>query len=226
MILGDICTRSCKFCNVKTGKPLPPDKNEPYHIAETVKLLSIKHLVLTSVDRDDLPDLGSEHWAQTILEVKKLNPGTTIEALIPDFQGNKKFINKIINASPEVISHNLETVKRLTPLVRTKAKYATSLDVLGYIAQSGITAKTGIMAGLGETQQEVLDTMQDAYKAGCSVFTVGQYLQPAKSHFPVKEYVPPEIFDFYKTKGIETGFKHVESHPLVRSSYHAEKHII
>ena len=225
MILGDICTRACKFCNVKTGKPLPADWTEPRSIAETIKEMNIKHCVLTSVDRDDLPDGGAELWAETIRQVKKLSPGITIETLIPDFDGKIEHIHKVIDARPDVISHNLETVERLTPQIRSKAKYATSLKVLQYIAQSGLTAKSGIMLGLGETESEILQTMDDLLKVGCKVFTIGQYLQPTRNHYPVKEYITPEKFEEYKKVGLEKGFMFVESGPLVRSSYHAERHV-
>ncbi len=225
MILGDICTRACKFCNVKTGKPLAVDVKEPFRIARSIQIMKLKHAVITSVDRDDLEDGGSEIWRQTILKVKEMNPGITQEVLIPDFNGLKPLINKIIEASPEVISHNLETVRRITPIIRTRAKYDLSLDVLKYIAENGVVAKTGIMLGLGETEDEVVQTMKDAYSVGVKVFTIGQYLQPSKEHMAVSEYVTPEQFAKYKEIGLEMGFKYVESGPMVRSSYHAEKHI-
>jgi len=225
MILGDICTRSCKFCNVKTGKPMPPDWSEPRCIAETIREMNLKHCVLTSVDRDDLPDGGSELWAEVIRHVKKLNPGITIETLIPDFDGKIEHIHKIFDAHPEVISHNLETVERLTPTIRSRAKYATSLRVIQLISQAGISAKSGIMLGLGETEAEILQTMDDLLKAGCKVLTLGQYLQPTRNHFPVKEYITPEKFEEYKKIGLDKGFIFVESGPLVRSSYHAERHV-
>jgi lipoic acid synthetase len=225
MILGDTCTRSCKFCNVTTGKPLAPDWTEPLKVAKTVQELKLNHCVLTSVDRDDLPDGGAEFWAETIRQVKKINPATTLETLIPDFDGKTDCIHKIIDAAPEVISHNLETVKRLTPIIRTKAKYETSLKVLKQIADSGLTAKSGIMLGLGETELEILETMDDLLAIGCKVFTIGQYLQPTRNNFPVQAYITPEKFEAYGQIAKEKGFKHVESAPLVRSSYHAEKHI-
>jgi len=226
MILGEICTRACKFCAVKTGKPLPPDPNEPQKVAQSVKILNLKHCVLTSVDRDDLIDGGSSHWAETILRIKEVNPTVTIEALIPDFDGNIEFIQKIIDAKPDVISHNLETVRRLTSEIRTKAKYDTSLKVLKLIADSGITAKSGIMLGLGETHQEIIQTMDDLLNIGCKVFTLGQYLQPTLQNVEVKEYIKPAIFEEYHRIGLEKGFKFVESSPLVRSSYRAEKHVL
>ncbi|MBN2891037.1 MAG: lipoyl synthase [Bacteroidales bacterium] len=225
MILGDICTRSCKFCNVITGKPNPVDWNEPMNVAKAVKALNLKHCVLTSVDRDDLQDKGSKIWAATVKAVKQLNPNTTIETLIPDFDGYPELIHEVINARPEVISHNLETVKRLTPEIRSRAKYERSLMVLKIIADAEIIAKSGIMLGLGETQEEVLQTMDDLRVVGCSVLTIGQYLQPSKENIAVVDYVTPEIFKFYEEEGLKKGFRYVESSPLVRSSYHAEKHV-
>lgn len=225
MILGDICTRSCKFCGVKTGKPLPPDWEEPARVAESVRLMNIKHCVITSVDRDDLEDGGSAFWAETIKTIKKVNPGTTIEGLIPDFDGVKELIEKVIDAKPEVISHNLETVERLTSQIRTRAKYHRSLDVIKIIAESGLIAKSGIMLGLGETEEEILQTMDDLLEAGCKVLTLGQYLAPTLDHIRVKEYVTPEKFEEYRQTGLKKGFLFVESSPLVRSSYHAEYHV-
>lgn len=225
MILGDICTRSCKFCNVKTGKPLPADLSEPGRVAESVKLMRVKHVVITSVDRDDLDDGGAAIWAETIRKVKEINPGTTIETLIPDFDAREELIRKIIDAKPEVISHNLETVRRITPILRSKARYETSLKVLGMIVKSGIRSKTGIMLGLGETESEILETMDDARAVGTEVFTIGQYLQPTPRHLAVKEFITPEQFEKYRLAGLEKGFRYVESSPLVRSSYHAEKHV-
>lgn len=226
MILGDICTRACKFCAVTTGKPLNVDKNEPIKLARSIKALKLKHCVITSVDRDDLPDGGASIWAETITEIKKLNPETTIEVLIPDFQGNTELVDIVIGAKPNVISHNMETVRRLTPKIRTKAKYNTSLKVLEHIAKSGIRAKSGIMLGIGETFDEVLQTMDDLRAVNCEVLTIGQYLQPTKQNMEVEEYVKPEIFSEYKKLGLEKGFRFVESSPLVRSSYHAEKHVL
>jgi lipoic acid synthetase len=224
MILGNICTRNCKFCGVKSGKPLPPDPDEPGRIAESVKVMQLKHAVITSVDRDDLPDLGAGFWAETIREVKKRNPETKIEVLTPDFQGKREFIQRVIDAAPEVISHNMETVERLTPLIRSAAKYRTSLEVVRTIAESGIVSKSGIMLGLGETEDEVLQVMDDLREVGCKVMTIGQYLAPTLTHIQVKEYVSPEQFEKYKTIGLEKGFTFVESSPLVRSSYRAELH--
>ena len=225
MIGGDICTRSCKFCNTQTGRPLPLDADEPTHVAESIALMKLSHAVVTSVDRDDLPDLGAGHWARTITEIKRINPDTTIEVLIPDFQGRMELVDKIIAANPEIISHNMETVRRISPLVRSAADYETSLQVIRRIAESGITAKSGIMVGLGETPSEVEELMDDLLATGCSILTIGQYLQPTRRHYPVEEYVTPEQFAQYKQTGLEKGFEQVESAPLVRSSYHAEKHI-
>ena len=225
MILGDICTRRCKFCAVKSGKPLPPDLKEPEKLAESVKIMGVKHCVITSVDRDDLDDQGAEIWARTITEVKRLNPETKIEVLIPDFRGKGELIQKVIDAKPEVISHNVETVERLTPFVRFASKYRRSLDVIKYISDSGYVAKSGIMLGLGETHEEILQTMDDLREAGCKVMTIGQYLAPTKKHMPVQEYITPEKFAEYKKIGLEKGFSYVESSPLVRSSYRAEEHV-
>jgi lipoic acid synthetase len=225
MILGDICTRSCKFCNVKTGRPLAVDRQEPKRVAQSVKLMQLKHCVLTSVDRDDLDDLGAGIWAETVREIKKLNPGTTIETLIPDFDARPELIMQVVEAGPEVVSHNLETVRRITPQVRSRAKYDTSLKTLEVIAASKAVAKSGIMVGLGETFEEVLETMDDLRAVGVEVLTIGQYLQPTREHWPVKEYVTPEVFTAYEKAGLEKGFRFVESSPLVRSSYHAEKHV-
>ncbi len=225
MIGGDICTRSCKFCNTQTGRPLPLDADEPTHVAESIALMKLSHAVITSVDRDDLPDLGAEHWARTITEIKRINPGTTIEVLIPDFQGRLELVDKVIAANPEIISHNMETVRRISPLVRSAANYETSLRVIRRIAEGGITAKSGIMVGLGETPSEVEELMDDLLATRCSILTIGQYLQPTHRHYPVTEYVTPEQFARYKQTGLEKGFEQVESAPLVRSSYHAEKHI-
>lgn len=225
MILGDVCTRSCKFCNVKTGKPSPADHDEPRRVAESVKLMGLKHCVLTSVDRDDLDDGGAGIWAETIRAVKELNPATTIEALIPDFQGKQDLIRMVIDAGPEVISHNLETVRRLTPEVRSVASYDRSLEVIRIIADSGTRSKSGIMTGLGETTIEILETMDDLRAVGCEVFTIGQYLQPTRNHLEVQKFTTPEEFESYRIAGIEKGFVHIESQPLVRSSFHAEKHI-
>lgn len=223
MIGGNICTRSCKFCNTQTGRPLPLDPQEPTHVAESVRLMKLSHAVVTSVDRDDLPDLGAAHWAQAIREIRRLNPETTIEVLIPDFQGRKELVEQVIEARPDIISHNMETVRRISPLVRSAARYDTSLEVIRQIAASGITAKSGIMVGLGETPAEVEELMDDLRAAGCQIMTIGQYLQPSHRHYPVAEYVTPDQFKRYEETGLAKGFTQVESGPLVRSSYHAEK---
>ncbi|HJA88247.1 MAG TPA: lipoyl synthase [Candidatus Parabacteroides intestinavium] len=225
MIGGDICTRSCRFCNTLTGKPLPLDPKEPENVAESIRLMKLKHAVVTSVDRDDLPDLGARHWAETIRAIKRVNPDTTIEVLIPDFQGRLDLVDRVVDARPEIISHNMETVRRITPSVRSAARYETSLSVLHRIAERGVTAKTGIMVGLGETEEEVLGLMDDVLAMGVSVLTIGQYLQPSRTNIPVVEYVHPDRFEWYRQKALDKGFKHVESAPLVRSSYHAEKHV-
>jgi lipoyl synthase len=225
MILGNICTRACKFCGVPTGKPLPPDPDEPARIAGSIKIMGIKHAVITSVDRDDLPDRGSGFWARTILSIHDLNPTVTMETLIPDFDGKPEFLNKVIDAAPDVISHNLETVRRLTPHIRSKARYDTSLSVIRQISDSGITSKSGIMLGLGETPFEIEETMDDLLNAGCQVMTIGQYLQPTREHLQVHEWITPEQYHNYEEIGLKKGFQFMESHPLVRSSYHAEKHV-
>ncbi len=226
MIQGDKCTRNCRFCQVDTKVPEPLDWEEPERLARAIRSLNLKHAVITSVARDDVPDGGATHWAETIRAIKKLNPGITMEVLIPDFRLNYSALDQVIGAGPEVISHNLETVRRLTPEVRSVAKYDSSLAVLKYLAGAGIRTKTGIMAGLGETFDEVLECMDDALKAGASVFTIGQYLQPGPRYLAVTEYVRPEIFEFYRREGLAKGFDFVESGPLVRSSYHAERHCI
>jgi lipoic acid synthetase len=225
MIMGNICTRACKFCNVVTGKPLPLDSEEPCRVAESIKIMGLKHVVVTSVDRDDLPDYGSSFWAQSIREIKLQNPDTTIEVLVPDFQGVNEYIQNIIDTKPNIISHNVETVRRLTPAIRTKAKYEISLRVIKTVSESGIPAKSGIMLGLGETEKEVIETMDDLLSAGCQIMTIGQYLQPSKENFPVIDYITPEQFEKFRLIGMDKGFKYVESAPLVRSSYHAEKQV-
>ena len=225
MILGNKCTRNCRFCNVQNGIPDVVNLHEPMNLANTIHLLKLKHCVITSVDRDDLQDGGAQFWALTIKTVKRKNPDTTLEALIPDFMGKIELIQKVIESKPEVISHNLETVRRLTPVVRSTARYDRSLLVLETVAKSGIVTKSGIMLGLGETENEILETMDDLRKVNCQVMTIGQYLQPSAHHFPVKEFITPEKFEFYHHEGLKRGFTHVESSPLVRSSYHAEKHV-
>ncbi len=226
MILGNICTRSCGFCGVKTGKPLDVNWEEPEKVARSIKLMKIKHAVLTSVDRDDLKDMGSILWGETVNAVRRISPGTTMETLIPDFQGITKHIDRLIAVSPEVISHNMETVKRLTREVRIQAKYERSLEVLRYLKEAGQNrTKTGLMLGLGEENDEVFQTIEDIRNANVDVITIGQYLQPTKKHLPVKKFVTPEEFDAFGDFARSLGFRHVESSPLVRSSYHAEKHI-
>ena len=225
MILGNICTRSCGFCNVMTGRPLAVDILEPKKVARSVQLMKVKHAVITSVDRDDLKDGGSSIWVETINEIRKENPETTMETLIPDFKGRLKDIQPIIDVAPEVVSHNMETVRRLTKKVRIQAKYDRSLDVLRFLNEGGIKTKSGIMLGLGETEAEVVETMHDLREVGVSIMTIGQYLQPSKKHLSVLEFITPAQFDKYKEIGLSIGFQYVESSPLVRSSYHAEKHI-
>lgn len=225
MILGEICTRSCKFCNTQTGRPLSPNADEPEQLAESIKLMQLKHAVVTAVTRDDLADQGATHWATCISAIKRVNPDTTIEVLIPDFQGKRPLIDQIIAEKPSIIAHNIETVKRLTPEVRSAAKYDLSLQVLNYIADSGIPAKSGFMLGLGETEAEILQTMDDLRAVGTSILTVGHYLQPSRQHLPVTAYIHPDKFAEYKATGLSKGFRVVESGPLVRSSYHAERHL-
>ena len=226
MILGDICTRACKFCNTITGRPLAPDLQEPAKVAESIRLMQLKHTVITSVDRDDLPDGGAAIWAETIRKVKLVNPGTTLEVLIPDFDAKMDLVDMLIAEKPNIISHNLETVRRLTPLIRTKAKYDTSLKVLQHIASRGLVAKTGIMLGLGETEEEILQLFDDALAHNCSIITIGQYMQPSRKNIAVAEYIHPDKFEEYKQIALKKGFRQVESGPFVRSSYCAEKHII
>jgi lipoic acid synthetase len=226
MILGNICTRSCGFCGVKTGRPENVDWDEPEKVARSIKIMNIKHAVITSVDRDDLKDMGSIIWAETVKAIRRMNPNTTLEKLIPDFQGNTRNLDRIIEVAPEVVSHNMETVKRLTREVRIQAKYEKSLEVLRYLKEQGIKrTKSGIMLGLGETEEEVIQVLHDLADAKVDIVTIGQYLQPSKKHLPVKEYITPEQFTKYEQIGKELGFRHVESGALVRSSYHAEKHI-
>lgn len=226
MILGNICTRSCGFCGVKTGRPQSIDWTEPEKVARSIKIMNIKHAVITSVDRDDLKDMGSIIWAETVKAIRRMNPGITLETLIPDFQGEKKIIDRIITVAPEIVSHNMETVKRLTREVRIQAKYERSLEVLHYLKQSGMPrTKSGLMLGLGEMENEVFQTMEDLKNVGLDILTIGQYLQPSKKHLPVKEFISPEQFKKYETVGLEMGFRHVESGPLVRSSYRAQKHL-
>jgi len=225
MILGNICTRSCGFCAVATGRPSAVDKNEPLRVANSVKIMGVKHCVVTSVDRDDLKDGGAQIWVETINTIREVSPGTTLETLIPDFQGKWDNLQMVVDVAPEIISHNLETVRRLTKQVRIQAKYDRSLEVLKRVSDAGVRAKSGVMLGLGETEEEVLETMDDLVNAGVSIMTLGQYLQPTKKHLEVVEFITPEKFDYYKEIGLKKGLKYVESGPLVRSSYHAEKHL-
>lgn len=225
MILGNVCTRSCGFCAVATGRPSAVDKQEPMRVANSVKVMGVKHCVVTSVDRDDLKDGGSEIWVETINAIRSESPGTTLETLIPDFQGNWDNLQRVIDVAPEIISHNLETVRRLTKQVRIQAKYDRSLEVLKRISDAGVRAKSGIMLGLGETDEEVLETMDDLVASGVSIMTLGQYLQPTRAHLEVAAFITPEKFAFFKEQGMKKGLKYVESGPLVRSSYHAEKHL-
>lgn len=225
MILGNVCTRSCGFCGVQTGKPDPVDMFEPGRVANSVKIMGVKHAVITSVDRDDLKDGGSEIWAQTVRAIRQQSPGTTLETLIPDFAGNWENLQVIIDVAPEIVSHNLETVRRLTKQVRIQAKYDRSLEVLFRLKKGGMRTKSGVMLGLGETEQEVLETMQDLRSVQVDILTLGQYLQPTPKHLPVAEFIEPEQFAYYQKIGLEMGFRFVESGPLVRSSYHAEKHL-
>lgn len=227
MILGNICTRSCGFCGVKTGRPESLDWEEPEKVARSIKLMNIKHAVLTSVDRDDLKDMGSIIWAETVRAVRRMNPNTTMETLIPDFQGVERNLNRILDAAPEIISHNMETVRRLTREVRIQAKYDRSLGVLRYLKENGANrTKSGIMLGLGEKEEEVIETLHDLKEAKVDIVTIGQYLQPSKKHLPVKRFITPEQFAKYKEIGLELGFRHIESGALVRSSYRAHKHLL
>ncbi|MBO5718501.1 MAG: lipoyl synthase [Bacteroidales bacterium] len=223
MILGDICTRSCRFCNTKTGRPLPADPNEPQRVAESIHLMKLKYAVLTSVDRDDLPDLGCEHWVKTVEAVRALNPETKIETLIPDFQGRSELVARIAQVAPDVVSHNMETVRRLTPQVRSAAKYDRSLQVLKQLADAGIVTKSGLMLGLGETEEELLQAMDDLLAVGCRILTLGQYLQPTRQHLEVQAYIHPDDFARYKEIALAKGFEKVASGPLVRSSYMADQ---
>lgn len=225
MILGNICTRSCGFCAVKTGRPDEVDEFEPGKVAHSVKTMGVKHAVITSVDRDDLKDGGAGIWVQTVKAIRHQSPGTTMETLIPDFAGKWENLQQIIDVAPEIVSHNLETVRRLTKQVRIQAKYDRSLEVLFRLKKGGMRTKSGVMLGLGETDEEIIETMQDLRAVGVDILTLGQYLQPTPKHLPIVEFVPPERFEKYEKLGLEMGFRFVESGPLVRSSYHAEKHI-
>jgi lipoic acid synthetase len=225
MILGNICTRSCGFCAVKTGRPDEVDEFEPGRVAHSVKTMRVKHAVITSVDRDDLKDGGANIWAQTVRAIRKQSPGTTLETLIPDFAGKWENLQIVIDVAPEIVSHNLETVRRLTKEVRIQAKYDRSLEVLNRLKKGGMRTKSGIMLGLGETHEEVLETMEDLRSVNVDIITLGQYLQPTVKHLPIAEFVTPERFKEYEEVGLKMGFRYVESGPLVRSSYHAEKHL-
>jgi len=225
MILGNVCTRSCGFCGVQTGKPEAVDIFEPARVANSVKIMGVKHAVITSVDRDDLKDGGSAIWAKTVRAIRQQSPGTTLETLIPDFAGNWEYLQVLIDVAPEIVSHNLETVRRLTKQVRIQAKYDRSLEVLFRLKKGGMRTKSGVMLGLGETEQEVIETMQDLRAVQVDILTLGQYLQPTPKHLPVAEFIEPTQFAYYQKLGLEMGFRFVESGPLVRSSYHAEKHL-
>ena len=225
MILGNICTRSCGFCAVSTGKPLETDIFEPAKVAQSVKLMGVKHAVITSVDRDDLADGGSEIWVATVKSIRRKSPGTTMETLIPDFGGKWDNLQRIIDVAPEVVSHNLETVRRLTKQVRIQAKYDRSLEVLMRLKRGGMKTKSGIMLGLGESETEVYEAIDDLSSVRCDILTLGQYLQPTPNHLPIAEFVTPQKFDEYREYALTKGFRYVESGPLVRSSYHAEKHL-
>lgn len=226
MILGNICTRSCGFCGVQTGRPDTVDWAEPEKVGRSIKIMGIKHAVITSVDRDDLPDQGTIIWTETVQAIRRMNPNTTLETLIPDFQGQEQLLDRIVKVAPEVVSHNMETVRRLTREVRIQAKYDRSLEVLRYLKQEGVhRTKSGLMLGLGETEEEVIESMEDLRKANVDIITLGQYLQPSKKHLPVTEFITPEQFKKYEVLGKEMGFRHVESGSLVRSSYKAHKHI-
>lgn len=222
MIMGDICTRKCRFCATKSGRPLPLDDDEPVKLARSIKLMNLKHAVVTSVDRDDLSDGGALHWSECVQEIRKNSPETTIELLIPDFDADNGLLDIVIKSSPDIIGHNMETVRRLTPTARSRAKYDTSLEVLRYLSGSGARTKSGIMVGLGETTEEIKETINDIYDTGCRIITIGQYLQPTKEHLAVERYVTPEEFISIKEYALERGFGYAECGPLVRSSYMAE----
>lgn len=226
MILGNTCTRSCGFCAVSTGKPLAVDKFEPVKVAKSIKTMKIKHAVITSVDRDDLPDGGADVWVETVKAIRRISPGTTMETLIPDFAGKWENLQKVIDVAPEVVSHNMETVRRLSKEVRIQAKYDRSLELLLRLKKGGMKTKSGVMLGLGESEEEVMETLEDLAAVNVDIVTLGQYLQPTPNHLPVDNYVTPEQFEKYRLAGLKMGFRHMESAPLVRSSYHAEKHIL
>lgn len=223
MILGNICTRACRFCATATGKPLPIDTNEPQKVANSISIMKLKHAVITSVDRDDLPDGGAEAWAETVRKIRAKNPTTTIELLVPDFDGKKELIDVVVASAPDIIGHNIECVRRVTAATRSRAKYDVSLSVLSHLSSCGVTTKSGIMVGVGETDEEVLETLRDLRAVGCRIVTLGQYLQPTAKHLPVSRYVHPDVFASYKEEALKMGFDYVESAPLVRSSYMADK---
>lgn len=222
MIMGDVCTRACKFCATKTGRTLPLEKSEPQRVADSIALMGLKYAVITSVTRDDLPDGGAQHWADVCRRVREVNPDTAVELLIPDLDARGELIDIIIEAKPDIIGHNIETVRRLTPLVRSRARYDVSMSTIAHIAAKGAVAKSGIMLGLGETEQEVLETLDDLRANGCRIVTLGQYLQPTRQHAKVEQYVTPEKFEWYKQEALRRGFSYVASAPMVRSSYMAE----
>ena len=223
MILGEICTRGCRFCATRTGRPLPPDPHEPFNVAESVRLMKLRHVVVTSVTRDDLPDGGAHHWAETVKAIREQNPNAVIELLIPDLDARPELIDIVVDAKPDIIGHNLETVERLTPLVRSRAKYRTSLSTLRYMSDRGVVTKSGLMLGLGESEEEVLQAMHDLRDAGVQILTLGQYLRPTMEHYPVAAYITPQKFDWYKQRALEMGFGFCASAPMVRSSYKAEQ---
>ncbi|MCM1151189.1 MAG: lipoyl synthase [Alistipes sp.] len=223
MILGEICTRGCRFCATQTGKPLAPDADEPRRVAESIALMELKHVVVTSVTRDDLPDGGARHWAATAEAIRRRNPDVAIELLIPDLDARPELLDTVVASKPDLIGHNIETVERLTPEVRSRAKYRTSLETLRYLSSRGVATKSGLMVGLGETDEEVLRTLTDLREAGVGIVTLGQYLRPTLEHYPVAAYIPPEKFEWYKSRALEMGFAYCASAPLVRSSYKAEE---
>ena len=223
MILGDICTRSCRFCATRTGRPLPPDEKEPGEVARSVKLMQLRHVVVTSVDRDDLPDGGAAHWARTVEAIRQENPDATIELLIPDLDAKAHLLDVVLASKPDIIGHNIETVERLTPEVRSRARYRTSLETLRYLHSRGAVTKSGLMLGLGESEEEVLQTLRDLREVGVGIVTLGQYLRPTLEHYPVAAYITPEKFEWYRLKALEMGFGYCASAPLVRSSYLAEE---
>ena len=223
MILGDVCTRNCRFCATASGRPLPPDPSEPAQLAESVRLMGLRHVVVTSVTRDDLPDGGAAHWAATVRAIRAENPDVTIELLIPDLDAKPELLDLVIASGPDIIGHNIETVERLTPLVRTRARYETSMSVLRYLRSRGAVVKSGLMVGLGESDDEVLQTLRDLHENGVQIVTLGQYLRPTLEHYPVAAYITPEKFDWYRQQALEMGFNYCASGPMVRSSYLADE---